>query len=126
MAKTPAIPSIDSRIPREIQRVLSPMKQILDQAVAAGLSGGESPFGGMSQEDILAALPDQLSDSNAPPAPYGLVVVGGFATINLQWLGTNYRNHGYTEIWRNAANDIGAAVLIGQTPGELFSGRYRQ
>lgn len=121
MAKLPSIPSIDSRIPDEIRRILSPMKQIMDEALASGRTGQPGPFGGVTQEDILAALPDSLSDSSIPPAPTGLVVTGAFATIMLLWNKPTYRNHGYAEIWRNETDNLGTAVLIGQTPGYLYS-----
>lgn len=124
MNKLPAIPCVDSRIPPDIHRVLSPMKQILDSAIEAGKSGKASPFGGMSESDVkklMPDLPDALSDFSVPPTPADLIVSGGFATIMLTWLGTGYRSHGYTEIWRNTVDDIATAVLIGQSPGTQYA-----
>lgn len=121
-SKLPAIPSIDSRIPTEMQRVLKPMKQILETAVEAGIKGEESPFGGsgVSKDDVIKII-DGQKDLSIPPAPTGFKATGSFGSIILEWNDPGYRNHGYAEIWRSEADNFTTAVLIGQSPGILYT-----
>lgn len=119
--KLPSIPAVDSRIPTEIKRVLDPMKQIIDAAVKAGASGEKSPFGdGLTEDDVIDIIEDQ-KDLTIPPAPTGFKATGAFATIILEWNDPGYRNHGYAEIWRSNVNNFTSAVLIGQSPGILYT-----
>ena len=73
MAKLPSIPNIDSRIPEDVRRILSPIKQILDRAMQAeggaprenrhGIFGGLTP----SQRATLAQEhPDDYEERRQP------------------------------------------------------------
>lgn len=66
---------------------------------------------------------DPSTDYTPPPAPGNLSIQGAFTNIILEWnvIPAGYRNHAYTEIWRASVDAIGAAVLIGFTPGSVFS-----
>ena len=63
------------------------------------------------------------TDYTPPPPPGNLSIQGAFTNIILEWnvIPDAYRNHAYTEIWRASVDAIGAAVLIGFTPGSVFS-----
>lgn len=56
-----------------------------------------------------------------PPTPSNLEAWGAFKTIVLTWDLTDYRNHAYTEIWRNTVNNLGSAVLLNTTNANLYS-----
>jgi len=68
-----------------------------------------------------------------PPAIEGMAADAAIQSIIISWpnqLGI-YRNHSFTEIWRAETDDLGVAVLIGQSSGDLYgdavgpgAGRY--
>lgn len=64
---------------------------------------------------------DPTTDFTIPPAPTGLVATGGFTNVVLDWNGAPYRNHSYTEIWRNTTDNLGTAIRIGITPADVYS-----
>ena len=58
-----------------------------------------------------------------PPAPTGLIASGAVQTIILTWTipDTLYNNHSYTEIYRASVDDLGSAVLVGQSPSFVWA-----
>lgn len=64
---------------------------------------------------------DPTTDFNIPPAPTGLMAAGGFTNVQLDWNGAPYKNHSYTEIWRNTVDNLGTAIRIGMTPADVYS-----
>lgn len=57
-----------------------------------------------------------------PPAIEGLEASGAVQSVILTWQNPNavYLNHSYVEVWRAAVNDLGTAVLIGQSGGTMY------
>jgi len=73
---------------------------------------------------VFLPLPDNYdptTDFTIPPAPTGLIATGGFTNVVLDWNAAPYRNHSYTEIWRNTVDNLGTAVRIGITPADVYS-----
>jgi hypothetical protein len=73
---------------------------------------------------VFLALPDNYdpaTDFTPPPPPTGLVVTGGFTNVQLDWDAAPYRNHSFTEIWRNDVDNLGTAVRVGVTPADVYS-----
>lgn len=73
---------------------------------------------------VFPALPDNYdpaTDFTIPPAPTNLVATGGFTNVLLDWNAAPYRNHSYTEIWRNTVDNLGTAIRIGITPADVYS-----
>lgn len=64
---------------------------------------------------------DPATDFTIPPAPTGLIATGGFTNVVLDWNGAPYRNHSYTEIWRNTVDNLGTATRIGITPADVYA-----
>ena len=62
-------------------------------------------------------------DLTTPPQPTGFRVAGGYGVIMLDWNTPQalYKNHAYTEIWRNTVDVIGNAVLIGTTIAAVYT-----
>jgi hypothetical protein len=62
-------------------------------------------------------------DFTVPPIPTGFRVTGGYGVIMLDWDTPQslYKNHAYTEIWRNTVDVIGNAVLVGTTIAAVYS-----
>jgi hypothetical protein len=63
---------------------------------------------------------DPSSDLSIPPAPTNLIVSGGFSVIYLEWSG-GYNNPAYTEIWRNTVDDLGTAIMVGTSVGNVYA-----
>jgi hypothetical protein len=70
---------------------------------------------------FVAVATDTVSYA-PPPAPTGFTATGGFTLIQLQWTDpkTLYSNHSYTEVWRNTANNLGTAVMLGTSSGRFY------
>lgn len=59
--------------------------------------------------------------STTPPSPTNLQATGAMTSIILEWEGTGYEGHSYTEIWRADSDDISLASQVGMSSGELYS-----
>lgn len=61
-------------------------------------------------------------DLTIPPAATGLVASGAIQSVILDWTDalSLYGNHSYTEIWRSDTDDLGLAVLVGQSPSFVW------
>lgn len=62
-------------------------------------------------------------DSDPPPVPTGLTTSAGFLNVTLTWDDPDdlYDNHGVTEIWRAAVDDLAQATCIGATQAAAFT-----
>jgi len=63
------------------------------------------------------------NDPTPPAIPTGFRVTGGYGVIMLDWDTPQslYRNHSYTEIWRNTVDVLGNAVLVGTTIAAVYT-----
>lgn len=147
---TTRVPSIPNLTDDNVQQVLSAAKEIievreglrgdpLDKAVTfrdlealqlvQQSDSAEVKVGTLPVQVLPAVNPtvfapdnyDESADLSTPPAPFNLEATGGYSAIYLSWQYPPYRNHAYTEVYRSYANDLTTAVLIGSTPGTVFS-----
>ena len=91
------------------------LRELIDSGLATELAG--RPFnpnggGGTTFEPPY--------DSTVPPIPTGFTANGGYAIVTLFWDYPKYGPHAHTEIWRNSANVIGDAQLVGISSGLSF------
>lgn len=87
----------------------------------ARLSGGAGGGGvrlvpGLGQGIFPEPLPPER-----PTKPEGLQVTGGFGYVLLEWVMPKYNGHSMTEIWRGTEDNLSDAVLVGTTPGQVYS-----
>ncbi|EAT5342361.1 TPA: DUF1983 domain-containing protein [Salmonella enterica subsp. enterica serovar Godesberg] len=75
-------------------------------SLAPGLGGG--------------IFPKQLPPES-PTKPEGLQVTGGFGYVLLEWVMPRYNGHSMAEIWRGTEDNLSDAVLVGTTPGQVYS-----
>ncbi|EGX7075100.1 DUF1983 domain-containing protein [Salmonella enterica] len=75
-------------------------------SLAPGLGGGIFP----------EPLPPE-----SPTKPEGLQVTGGFGYVLLEWVMPRYNGHSMAEIWRGTEDNLSDAVLVGTTPGQVYS-----
>jgi hypothetical protein len=58
---------------------------------------------------------------STPPPPTGVAASPAIRNVIVTWDLPEYPNHAYAEVWGASTNDIGAAVLLGQTPGAVYT-----
>ncbi|ECA5249418.1 DUF1983 domain-containing protein [Salmonella enterica subsp. enterica serovar Lomalinda] len=56
-----------------------------------------------------------------PTKPEGFRVTGGFGYVLLEWVMPKYNGHSLSEIWRGTEDNLSDAVLVGTTPGQVYS-----
>lgn len=70
--------------------------------------------------DIAAPVGDTVV-TDTPPAPSGFEVSAGFSKIVLEWDVPKYSNHGLTQVWRAATDNLSDAILIGTSQTFMYS-----
>lgn len=126
------LPHVTSDIPRDLRQYVDRVREALD-ALERRAASLESQASNRSTEVSTQAVASALTglgsivDSTltreyvTPPAPLGLTATGAFSTNILDWDPATYVGHAYTEIWAGTTNVLGDAVMVGQTPGSVFS-----
>ncbi|EGG5220158.1 DUF1983 domain-containing protein, partial [Salmonella enterica] len=56
-----------------------------------------------------------------PTKPEGFQVTGGFGYVLLEWGMPKYNGHSLAEVWRGTEDNLSEAVLVGTTPGQVYS-----
>lgn len=79
-----------------------------------GVSGSAVVGGTGGYTDPRPILP-------TPPAPTNLVATAAIRTIILTWDLIPYRNHAFTEVWRNTVDNLGTAALLDTTEATVFT-----
>ncbi|HED0198885.1 TPA: DUF1983 domain-containing protein [Salmonella enterica subsp. enterica serovar Orientalis] len=79
-------------------------------------SGGVRLVPGLGQ----GIFPEPLRPER-PTKPEGFQVAGGFGYVLLEWVMPKYNGHSITEIWRGTEDNLSDAVLVGTTPGQVYS-----
>lgn len=116
----PNIPALPSSVDSSVRRAFDAVKLFLTgqarELAAMGAGNGDQ---GVYAPDGTLVDPESLS--SIPPQPTGFVATGGFASIMLEWGDPNYKYLAYTEIWRSTTDDLGTAVMIGTSQGQLYT-----
>lgn len=85
-------------------------------AKMSGGSGGIRLAPGLGQ-GIFPEIPPP----ERPTKPEGVQVTGGFGYVLLEWMMPKYNGHSLAEVWRGAEDNLSDAVLVGTTPGQVYS-----
>jgi len=128
--RLPAIPTVSAVKDPTVATILRPMKESIE-LLGAAVTGESlanpnntvpSSWGNSSGSSPLDPTVVFVYDYTPPPAPTNLSVGGAFQNIVLAWdeLPLSYTNHAYTEIWRSSIDAIGAASLLGFSPGVVY------
>ncbi|EBT1278457.1 DUF1983 domain-containing protein [Salmonella enterica] len=94
------------------QRQLAELKL----AKMSGGSGGIRLAPGLGQGIFPEILPPER-----PTKPEGFLVTGGFGYVLLEWVMPKYNGHSLAEVWRGTEDNLSDAVLVGTTPGQVYS-----
>lgn len=100
-----------------LDRVLT-VRDLVDAGVIAVKSTAQSTYNGAP---VSATQPDE--DLTSPPAPTGLSALGAMQNIILDWNDPGFASpvYAYTEIWRAATDNLGAAVSIGTSVASVYA-----
>ncbi|ECU7995135.1 DUF1983 domain-containing protein [Salmonella enterica subsp. enterica serovar Toucra] len=96
------------------QRQLAELK--LARIKAGGGGGRVSLAPGLGQGIFPEPPPPER-----PTKPEGLEVTAGFSFVLVEWVMPKYNGHSLTEIWRGTEDNLSDAVLVGTTPGQVYS-----
>ncbi|EJG7681163.1 DUF1983 domain-containing protein [Salmonella enterica] len=94
------------------QRQLAELKL----AKMSGGSGGIRLAPGLG----LGIFPE-IPPPERPTKPEGVQVTGGFGYVLLEWMMPKYNDHSLAEVWRGTEDNLSDAVLVGTTPGQVYS-----
>lgn len=142
--KLPGVPSLPAGITPQMKAYLTALSEIVE--VRTGTRGDPLDRGVTVRELIDSGLVKNLkatsfdpnninpgnrgfeasvpvNDSARPPVPTGLTASAGFTKVILEWNNPDliYGNHAFTEIYRLSTDTIGDAVLVGITPGFVYT-----
>lgn len=126
-------------VPKNIDANLHAWLERVQRTISEGI--GESGKGGgqfVRYEDLQQAgigtfrrlasgsvILQQYSESNqtvkSPPVLSDLNAQGAIKNVILDWEGVDYGYHSHTEIFRAEVDDLGAAVLVGTSPSNVYA-----
>lgn len=125
MATNGKLPTVISDIPKDLRRFLDRVREQFsgkDRLLTTSDLTGTGLFGNDGEGGLVSLTP--RSPCYTPPPPSNCAADGAMTTIILSWEGIYYgagQCHSYTEIFRADVDDIGQAVLIGISNGELYA-----
>ncbi len=129
MSKTrlPSIPSETGRAVEASREILEIWKgdrgNRLDRVVTyrdLTIQAAWDEIGRNAPNDLRSQLPGQI-DLSPPGALTNLTANPAIESIILEWKGTEQKRYAYTEIWRSDTDNLGAAVLVGQTAAAIYA-----
>lgn len=83
----------------------------------------QSKLGKLSRSGDLAPGDSTGIPTTSVGVLTNLTASGAFQNIILSWEGINQPNYAYTEIWRSADDNLGNAVLVGNTVAAVYADR---
>lgn len=114
------LPAIVSSLPPDLRRFLDRVREAFGSGANSLVTTGDLVNGGLASLDAAGNLVPP-SGIVTPPAPTNVVATGALTSVIVDWDEPTYRGHSYAEIWRSTTDDMGTALLIGQSPGAVFS-----
>ena len=117
----PSLPSIVSVLPPDLRIFLDRVREAIGNSSGKLLTTSELASAGLGSLDSGGNLIPVNNVVVVPPAPTNVGAAGALTTIIITWDAPAYVGHAYAEIWRAPTNNIGEALLIGQSPGSVFS-----
>lgn len=92
-------------------------RQLAELKLARAGTGGGGKFSlkeGVSLEGLVP--PPEY-----PTKPKNFIATGAFGYALLEWDMPLYRGHSLAEVWRGTEDNLSDAVLVGTTPGQVYS-----
>ena len=97
------------------------LRELIDSGLAQSLTN--NPFDPNVGVRLIDFEPRIITDYTTPPAPTGFTVAASYTAFILAWdpipLGNTW--FAYTEVWRNAIDDLSTATRVDTTPAAVWS-----
>ena len=118
------LPFVKSDIPRDLRMFLDRLRELvsgsgsdrligLDELTAAGVVSTNT------NGNIVPADPGTFVPT--PPAPSNVTATAAVRTVIVDWDEPAYNGHAYAEVWAASTNVLGSAVMLGMSPGGIFT-----
>ena len=122
------LPTITSDIPRDLRNFVDRLREMVasngnDRLLSvtelkdAGVVGVNANGSVYAMATGTGAATEVFG---SPPAPTGVTASPAIQNVIVTWDIPPYPTHAYAEVWGASTNDIGAAELLGQTPGGVY------
>lgn len=115
------LPFVTSDIPRDLRSFLDRVRELVSGGGADRLlTPTDLVDAGIAQLGAGGALQPAATYYATPPAPTNVAASGAIQNIIITWDTPNYPDHAYAEVWVANTNNVGAASLLGSTPGAIY------
>ncbi len=116
------LPSVTSVIPRDLRNFVDRLRELINGNGAGRLvSAQDLANAGVVSVDASGNLNPITTVFGTPPAPTGVTATAAIRNVIVDWDEVTYPGHAYAEVWGASTNDLGAAELLGQTPGFTYT-----
>jgi hypothetical protein len=85
------------------------------------LSAKDLSDAGLATVDAAGNITAVTTYVATPPAPTGVTATAAVNTVIVEWDAVTYNGFAYAEVWGASSNNIALAVLLGQTPGFIYT-----
>lgn len=119
------LPTVTSSIPRDLRNFVDRLRDMVNGSGSGRLiSAKELVDAGIANIDYrgtLSATATETVEFGPPPAPTNVEASAAIQNVIVTWDNPEYPAHAYAEVWGADTDDIGTAVLLGQSPGAIYT-----
>lgn len=116
------LPTVTSQIPRDLRNFVDRLRDMINgNGSGRLLSVKDLTDAGLATTDANGNVIPVPTTLGTPPAPENVTATPAIRNVIVEWDELNYTGHAYAEVWGSATNDLGAAELLGQTPGFIYT-----
>ena len=119
------LPSITSDIPRDLRSFIDRLREMVssngnDRLLSVKELKDANVIGVDANGNVVSIAAETVV-FGPPPAPTNVAAAPAIRNVIVTWDVPTYPTHAYAEVWGASTNDIGTAVLLGQTPGAVYT-----
>jgi hypothetical protein len=116
------LPSVTSVIPRDLRNFIDRLRELINGNGAGRLvTAQDLADAGVVSVDGSGNINAVTTVFGPPPAPTNVTATPAIRNVIVEWDIVTYPGHAYAEVWGADTDDLGAAELLGQTPGFTYT-----
>ncbi len=116
------LPSVTSVIPRDLRNFIDRLRELVNGSGADRLvTAQDLADAGVVSVDGSGNINAVTTIFGPPPAPTNVTATPAIRNVIVEWDIVTYPGHAYAEVWGADTDDLGAAELLGQTPGFTYT-----
>lgn len=120
-----SLPTVTSSIPRDLRTFVDRLREIINGGgVNKLVSAGDLVDAGIANLSATGNLSAAVAEPTLygpPPAPTTVAAAAAIQNVIVTWDAPVYPGHSHAEIWGSSTNDIGTAVVLGLSPGAVYT-----